>query len=69
MDTDKKARMYVEAPFDLMYGFRGRDENVDVLTPYEMLLWYSPQRILPPSSAEAETRSAWTPKGTVYQAE
>ena len=39
-----KARMYVEAPFDLMYGFRGCDETVDVLTPCEMLLHYSMTR-------------------------
>ncbi len=34
-------RMYVEAPMDLMYGFRGNEHNVSVLSPYEMLLHWS----------------------------
>ena len=41
-----KARMCLEAPFDLMYGFRGSEHAVDLLTPYEMLLHYSMERIL-----------------------
>jgi hypothetical protein len=34
-------RAYLDPPFDLMYGFRGNDQNVDLLSPYEMLLHYS----------------------------
>ena len=44
----QKNRSYQEAPFDLLYSFRGRSEAVDVLTPYEMLLHYTMERILPP---------------------
>jgi hypothetical protein len=33
-----KNRMHAEAPFDLMYGFRGAKYNVDLLSPYEMLM-------------------------------
>lgn len=31
-------RMYKEPPFDLLYGFRGGQYSVDLLSPYEMLL-------------------------------
>ena len=27
---------YIEAPADLMYGFRGNDEGVDLMSPFEM---------------------------------
>jgi hypothetical protein len=30
-----RARMYIEPPFDLMYGFRGSEQAVDLLSPYE----------------------------------
>ena len=52
-----KARMYVEAPFDLMYAFRGSEHAVDLLTPYEMLLHYSMERILPPSLVSKSSRA------------
>ena len=63
----QQARMYVEAPFDLMYGFRGSEESVDVLTAYEMLLHYSMQRILPPTSQDLSPRATWTAEGTAYR--
>ena len=31
-------RIYKEPPFDLLYGFRGGEDVVDLLSPYEMLL-------------------------------
>ena len=31
-------RAFVEAPFDLMYGFRGQEQTVDLMSPYEMLV-------------------------------
>ena len=34
-------RMYKEPPFDLLYGYRGNEQSVDVLSPYEMLLHLS----------------------------
>ena len=36
-----KGRTYAEAPFDLMYGFRTGRYDVDLLSPYEMLLHWS----------------------------
>ena len=62
-----KNRMYSEAPFDLMYGFRGSAENVDLLTPYEMLLHYAMERILPPTTASAQQRASWTVEGNAYR--
>ena len=59
-------RVYKEPPFDLMYGFRGRRDSVDLLTPYEMLLHYSMERILPPTNALAQSRASWTEKGDKY---
>ena len=34
----KQHLMFTEAPFDLMYGFRGKSHKVNVLSPYEVLL-------------------------------
>ena len=31
-------RTYLEAPFDLLYGFRPGDHNVQLLSPFEMLM-------------------------------
>ena len=44
---------YQEAPFDLLYGFRGCTHNVDLLSPYEMLLHWSLERI------EIPTKKKW----------
>ena len=60
-------RMYKEPPFDLMYGFRGGKDSVDLLTPYEMLRHYSMERIDPPTNPRAESRAAWTEKGEAYR--
>ena len=62
-----KSRMYQEAPFDLMYGFRGHSLAVDLLTPYEMLMHYKMERILPPTDARAMARAAWTAEGSAYR--
>ena len=59
--------MYVDAQFDLVYGFRGSGEAVDVLTPYEMLLFYHVERILPPTCEEPVARAMWTTAGTMYR--
>ena len=64
-----KNRMYKEAPFDLLYGFRGHQDAVDLLSPYEMLLHYSMERILPPTNAQAMSRAAWTEEGKRYREE
>ena len=64
-----KHRMYKEAPFDLLYGFRGHQDAVDLLSPYEMLLHYSWVRIMPPTNLEAMSRAEWTSAGEQYREE
>ena len=56
-------RMYKDPPFDLLYGFRGGRDSVDLLSPYEMLLHYSIERILPPTNTRAQSRADWTEEG------
>ena len=41
---------YVEAPVDLMYGFRGNQHNVDLVSPFEMWRFWRIEKVLPPSS-------------------
>ena len=62
-----KHRMYREAPFDLLYGFRGHQDAVDLLSPYEMLLHYSMERIHAPNNDEARSRATWTEEGEMYE--
>ena len=62
-----KSRMYQEAPFDLMYGFRGLSDAVDLLTPYEMLMHYAMERILPPTDSQSKLRATWTAEGSAYR--
>ena len=64
-----KGRMYQDAPFDLMYGFRGGDEAVDLLTPYEMLLHYKMEPIFAPTNAQAAVHATWTAEGKAYRQE
>ena len=51
---------------DLMYGFRGNKCDVDLLSPYEMLLWWDLVRIVPPTRFADCPRSEWTPAGRAY---
>ena len=60
-------RIYKEPPFDLLYGYRGREKSVDLLSPYEMLLYYSMERILPPTNALAQSRAEWPEEGKKYK--
>jgi len=60
------ARAFVETPFDIMYGFRGQKYEVDLLSPYEMLLHWTMIRIEAPSRYAHEVRAHWTPKGLAY---
>ena len=36
---------YSEAPFDLLYGFRGSKHNVDLLSPFEMIRFWSIEKV------------------------
>jgi hypothetical protein len=51
-------RAFVDPPFDLLYGFRGSDECVDLLSPYEMLMHWSMVEVRPPL-----LRSSRKPRG------
>ena len=62
-------RMYKDPPFDLLYGFRGGRDSVDLLSPYEMLLHYGIERIMPPTNLQAMSRAEWTPAGEQYREE
>ena len=59
-------RIKNEPPLGILYGFRGREKSVDLLSPYEMLLHYSMERILPPTNALARSRAEWTEEGRKY---
>lgn len=60
-------RLYIDAPFDLVYGFRGLDHNVDVLSPYEMLLHWTFTEAKPPTIRNL--MSTWTDAGIAYREE
>ena len=59
--------MFTEAPFDLLYGFRGALHEVDLLSPYEMLLHWSLERITAPISAFGIQRATWTEEASTYR--
>ena len=61
--------MYKEPPFDPLYGYRGHVQSVDVLSPYEMLLHYSTERILPPTNPLRRCHAEWTAEGKEYYKE
>ena len=62
-------RIYKEPPFDLLYGYRGNEQSVDVLSPYEMLLHYAMERILPPTNPLRRCHAEWTEEGKEYYKE
>jgi hypothetical protein len=61
----QRSRAYMEPPVDLLYGLRGRQENVDLLSSYEMLMHWSMEKILPPSLKipQHAQKSCLTPEG------
>ena len=59
----------MEAPFALLYGFRGSTYDVDLLSPYEMLLHWSFERICAPTAKDSTARAVWTAEGLQYQSE
>ena len=62
-------RAYMEAPFDLMYGFRGTDTDLSLLSPFEMLMQYSMEEVKPPSGTDPNPRARLTDEGILYKAE
>ena len=59
-------KAYVEAPFDLMYGFRGQHYGVQFLSPYEMIMHWSMEKIHPPTIRGPNLRSEFTASGLEY---
>ena len=59
---------FMEALFDLMYGFRGNSYVVDLFSPFEMLRYWRMEKILPPKAGEETPTSSWTPEGLKYKA-
>ena len=57
-------KAYADAPFDLMYGFRGKEHAVDLFSPFEMLRFWTPVKIEPPKK---NGRSKWTAAGERYK--
>ena len=49
-----------------MYGFRGQSYNLDLLSPYEMLLHWSFKRINAPTSS-SKNRAVWTVQGLQFK--
>ena len=62
-------KTYTEAPFDLLYGFRGNKHQVDLFSPFEMLMFWSMEKISAPSMHDDNSRSEWTNEGRKYMAE
>ena len=56
-NINKKHHAYLEAPFDLLYGFRG----------CEMLIHWEPKRIEAPSVSSGSSRANWTMDGIAYR--
>ena len=59
-------KTYMEAPFDLMYGFRGKDHVVDMMSPFEMLRYWSMEKVVPPRSGDKSSSASCTPEGLKY---
>ena len=60
-------RAYIEAPFDLMYGFRGVQRDLALLSPFEMIMQYSMEEVKPPNSTETNPNAILTDKGLLYK--
>jgi hypothetical protein len=62
-----RGRAYGDAPFDLLYGFRGNQDHVDLFSPFEMLRYWTLVKIRPPNK-ERTSRSEWTPAARAFRA-
>ena len=56
-------KSYTEWPFDLMYGFRGREHNVDLLSPFEMLRFWAVQKVDIPTLKQPSGTAELTAEG------
>jgi len=64
-----RPRLYTEAPFDLMYGFRGNSHVVDLFSPFEMLMYWSMEQVRPPSRTAEDVTAELTAEGHLYLAQ
>ena len=53
-------RAWTDAPEDLLYGFRGSKHDVDLLSPFEMFVHWTPKRVVVPSVSDTDQTSEWT---------
>ena len=60
-------RAFVQPPFDIMYGFRGSQHVVDILSPYEMIMHWALEEIRPPTIHKTTVRSKFTTAGFAYK--
>ena len=66
-NKSQQRKSYLQEPFDILYGFRGTEYNVDVLSPYEMLLFWRPVSIHAPLNSIAYKYATWTKEGMLYK--
>ena len=52
-----------------MYGFRGVERDLALLSPFEMLMQYSMEEVKPPNSADKNPNAILTDKGLRYKEE
>ena len=50
-------KTWLEAPFDLMYGFRGKRYVVDLLSPLEMPRYWRMEKVFPPKKGDGKRKS------------
>ena len=49
-------RAYIEGLLDFMYGFRGTEGDLPLLSPYEMLMQYAMVEVKRPHASDNETQ-------------
>ena len=52
-----------------MYGFRGVQRDLALLSPFEMIMQYSMEEVKPPNSTETNPNAMLTDKGLLYKEE
>ena len=60
-------KTFTDPPFDLMYGFLGNKRVVDLLSPFEMLMYWEMERVLPPTRQAVDPSSTLTGAGERYR--
>ena len=63
--TNCKGQSYTDAPVDLLYGFRGKGHAVQTLSVFEMLRYWSIEKVGTPT--QKPRRSMWTFAGVSHK--